>query len=133
MLGQGLCEKSGLRVAGMEKAYSAGVDIGSTTAKVVICDDGGKPVFTRYRRHQARTGETTREIFEEALRALGDVELDLTVTGSAGMGTAEAFGLPFVQEVVASAHLIKRSYPEVRTYQRKILPLQCFTPWPTCW
>ena len=100
----------------MESAYKSGVDIGSTTAKVVICDANDNKVFDRYKRHQARTEETTREIFEEALNSLGNIELDLTVTGSAGMGTAEAFGLPFVQEVVASAHLIKKSYPEVRTF-----------------
>ena len=100
----------------MGNTYTSGVDIGSTTAKVVICDDAGRPVFTRYRRHQARTGETTREILEEALHALGNIELDLAVTGSAGMGTAETFGLPFVQEVVASAHLIRQHYPEVGTF-----------------
>ena len=100
----------------MEKAYASGVDIGSTTAKVVICNENGHMVFDRYRRHQARTEETTREILEDAFSELGNIELDLMVTGSAGMGTAEAFGLPFVQEVVASAHLIKRSYPEVRTF-----------------
>jgi activator of 2-hydroxyglutaryl-CoA dehydratase len=44
------------------------------------------------------------------------VELDLAVTGSAGMGAAEVFGLPFVQEVVASAHLIKKLFPGVRTF-----------------
>ena len=100
----------------MESAYTSGVDIGSTTAKVVICDENGHMVFDRYRRHQARTEKTTRHILEEAFSEFGNIELDLTVTGSAGMGTAEAFGLPFVQEVVASAHLIKRSYPEVRTF-----------------
>ena len=73
-------------------------------------------VFARYRRHQARTVETVRGILEEALCDLGNVELDLAVTGSAGMGAAEIFGLSFIQEVVASAHLIKRNYPEVRTF-----------------
>jgi predicted CoA-substrate-specific enzyme activase len=97
-------------------AYTAGVDIGSTTAKVVICDQSNKMVFARYRRHQARSMKTAREIFEEAFHDVGDVELDLAITGSAGMGVAETFGLPFVQEVVASAHLIKKSYPDVRTF-----------------
>ncbi len=100
----------------MGKTYLTGIDIGSTTAKVVILDDTGNTVFTRYRRHQAKPEETTRQIFEEAFSELGDIELDLTVTGSAGMGTAETFGLPFVQEVVASAHLIRRGYPQVRTF-----------------
>jgi activator of 2-hydroxyglutaryl-CoA dehydratase len=96
--------------------YFAGIDIGSTTAKAVILDANGGLVFSRYYRHQGKTVETTRNIFREALRNLGDVELDLAVTGSAGMGAAEAFMVPFVQEVVASAHFIRTVFPEVRTF-----------------
>lgn len=73
-------------------------------------------VFSRYRRHQAKTIETMVGIFHEALEHLGDVSLDLAVTGSAGMGAAEAFNLPFVQEVVASAQYIKKNFPQVRTF-----------------
>ena len=60
----------------------AGIDIGSTTAKAVVLDKKGGPVFFRYCRHQGKTVETTRGIFKEALRDLGDVELDLAVMQS---------------------------------------------------
>ncbi|MEA1868078.1 MAG: acyl-CoA dehydratase activase, partial [Thermodesulfobacteriota bacterium] len=99
-----------------DNAYFAGIDIGSTTAKAVILDENGNIIFSRYRRHQAKTVETARGIMEEAIGDLGDVVLDLAVTGSAGMGVAETFGLPFVQEVVASAHYIEESFPEARTF-----------------
>jgi len=99
-----------------DNLYFVGIDIGSTTAKAVILDKEGGLVFSRYCRHQGKTVETTRGIFKEALRDLGDVELDLAVTGSAGMGAAEVFGLPFVQEVVASAHFIEKFFPGVRTF-----------------
>jgi predicted CoA-substrate-specific enzyme activase len=99
-----------------DNLYFAGIDIGSTTAKAVVLDKEGGMVFSRYCRHQGKTVETTRGIFKEALEELGDVELDLAVTGSAGMGAAEVFGLPFVQEVVASAHFIEKFFPEVRTF-----------------
>ncbi len=98
-----------------EHIYSTGIDIGSTTVKAVISDVNGI-VFHRYVRHQAQTFEATRNIFREALRELGDIVLDPAVTGSAGMGIAEAFGLPFVQEVVASAHFIRKQHPDVRTF-----------------
>ena len=100
----------------MVSLYLTGIDIGSTTAKVVICDDDGRIFFSRYRRHQARTIEAVREIFKEAFEELGDVELDLAVTGSAGMGAAEAFQLPFVQEVIASARFIEKRFPETGTF-----------------
>ncbi|BBO93075.1 acyl-CoA dehydratase activase [Desulfosarcina ovata] len=99
-----------------DSLYFAGIDIGSTTAKAVILDKEGGMVFSRYCRHQGKTVETTRRIFNDALEKLGDVELDLAVTGSAGMGAAEFFGLPFVQEVVASAHFIEKFFPEARTF-----------------
>ena len=91
--------------------YFAGIDIGRTTAKVVILDASGSLVFSRYYRHQGKTVETARGIFREALRDMEDVELDLAVTGSAGMGAAEAFMVPFVQEVVASADSSEPSFP----------------------
>jgi len=99
-----------------DNLYFTGIDIGSTTAKTVVLDKEGNMVFSRYCRHQGKTVETTRGIFKEALEELGDIELDLAVTGSAGMGAAEVFGLPFVQEVVASAHFIEKFFPGVRTF-----------------
>ena len=100
----------------MENPCLTGIDIGSTTAKVVIYDGNGSMIFSCYRRHNARAIETIRQIFKEAHQTLGDIKLDLAVTGSAGMGAAETFGLPFVQEVVASACFIKKNYPNVRTF-----------------
>jgi predicted CoA-substrate-specific enzyme activase len=99
-----------------DNLYFAGIDIGSTTAKAVVLNKEGGMVFSRYCRHQGRTVETTRDIFKEAFRELGDVRLDLAVTGSAGIGVAEVLNLPFVQEVVASAHFIEKFFPEVRTF-----------------
>ncbi|MBW2631367.1 MAG: CoA activase, partial [Deltaproteobacteria bacterium] len=102
-------------VGDCKQIYFSGIDVGSTTVKVVICDSSGKPVFSRYRRHNVMILETVLSILEEAHDQMGDIQLDLAVTGSAGMGIAESFGIPFVQEVVASAKLIKKIYPEVRT------------------
>ncbi|RLC13928.1 MAG: CoA activase, partial [Deltaproteobacteria bacterium] len=100
----------------MENPCLTGVDIGSTTAKVVIYGENDTIIFSCYRRHNARAIETIRQIFKEAHQTLGNIKLDLAVTGSAGMGVAETFGLPFVQEVVASAGFIKKYYPNVRTF-----------------
>jgi predicted CoA-substrate-specific enzyme activase len=95
--------------------YRAGIDVGSTTVKLVICDDRGKMFFSRYRRHNAVIFDTVLSILKEAYEQTGDIRLDLAVTGSAGMGFAEFFGIPFVQEMVTSAKLIKTFYPDVKT------------------
>ncbi len=95
--------------------YCMGIDIGSTTAKVVLLDAAGEARFSAYRRHKAETIATLRSLLQEAQGALGDVTVRLLVTGSAGMGIGEQFDLPFIQEVVASAEVVKRLYPQVRT------------------
>ena len=38
--------------------YHAGIDIGSTTVKLVLLNEGGERVFEEYRRHCAHTRET---------------------------------------------------------------------------
>jgi predicted CoA-substrate-specific enzyme activase len=97
------------------ESYSMGMDIGSTTAKAVVLDRSADVVFSAYRRHRAETLTTLRAILQEALRSLGDIRVDLLVTGSAGLGVSETFDLPFIQEVVASAQVVRQLYPDVKT------------------
>ena len=97
------------------KPYHLGIDIGSTTAKIVLLNPAGKVTFSGYRRHNAETLGTLQDMLREAMDKLGDVTIEFLVTGSAGMGVAEKYELPFIQEVVASAEVIHQRYPEVRT------------------
>lgn len=96
-------------------SYRAGIDIGSTTAKLVVLNPAADVVFSVYRRHNAQTLETLLSILQEAQAELGDVSLSVQVTGSAGMGITEKFGLPFIQEVIASAEVVRQRYPQVKT------------------
>jgi len=99
----------------MAGIYKAGIDAGSTTVKLVICDQNGRIVFSRYRRHHSLTLGTIGEMLAEARGALGNRVLDVAFTGSAGMGVAESFHFPFIQEVVASTKIIQLRWPDVRT------------------
>lgn len=95
--------------------FRMGIDVGSTTAKVAILDGDNGLVFSAYQRHKAKIDRVLLSILEEARQKTGDIEIDLLVTGSAGMGLSEKFGLPFIQEVVASAEVVKQLYPGVKT------------------
>ena len=44
------------------KTYTAGVDIGSTTVKLVLLDERGTMVFGKYRRHHAHTQQTLAQL-----------------------------------------------------------------------
>jgi predicted CoA-substrate-specific enzyme activase len=95
--------------------YKMGIDIGSTTAKIVILDQDDI-VFSAYQRHNAETLVTIHNMLQVAYDQLGDQTVDLLVTGSASMGIGEVYDLPFIQEVVASAEVIQQRYPDVRTF-----------------
>jgi predicted CoA-substrate-specific enzyme activase len=92
-----------------------GIDIGSTTAKVVILNGEGELLFFSYRRHNAETVQTLQETLAEAKEKLGDLQVDALITGSAGMGVCERFSLPFLQEVISSAEVVRQLYPQVKT------------------
>ena len=90
----------------------AGVDIGSTTVKLVILDGDGKLLFGSYQRHHARTREALTELLQEAQRRLGDIRLSVCFTGSGALGLSQSLGLPFLQEVVAVAEAIEAQAPQ---------------------
>ena len=92
-----------------------GIDIGSTTAKMVAVSPDGKVFFSRYGRHNARAKETVSVFLEELGRETDDAEIAVCITGSVGMGLSEKCGLPFVQEVVAATKAVKTDYPQVAT------------------
>ena len=95
--------------------YRLGIDVGSVTAKAVVLDPHDQVVFSAYRRHRAETWATIHSILDETRLCLGNVPVSLLMTGSAGMGVSERYGIPFIQEVIASAEVVKRLYPEART------------------
>ena len=96
--------------------YNVGIDIGSTTFKLVAVDDAGNQAFSDYRRHNTDIKQAAREAYEKMYHYLGDCHLNIAMTGSVGMGYAEKIGARFVQEVIASAEYIHQKYPEVKTF-----------------
>lgn len=89
-----------------------GIDIGSTTAKVVVLDEQNTLLFRSYTRHYSRVREVTCEILRSIENLLSGHELRLLVTGSAGLGVAKASGLDFVQEVYATAEAVRVYIPD---------------------
>jgi predicted CoA-substrate-specific enzyme activase len=95
--------------------YSLGIDIGSTTAKFAVLDNSFNLVYSDYTRHNARIHHTLVELLNGAKAFLGNLPVNIRITGSAGIGVSEKAGIPFVQEVVASSEVIKKLYPHVKT------------------
>ncbi|NLP34761.1 MAG: 2-hydroxyacyl-CoA dehydratase [Clostridiales bacterium] len=78
-----------------------GIDIGSTTVKIVIINKEGEILFSDYARHFANIQETLADLMKKALDALGDLNVAPVITGSGGLSISKNMGVPFVQEVIA--------------------------------
>ena len=83
-----------------------GIDIGSTTAKIVIIDNG-ELIYSKYERHFSQVRQKTLSMIEEVRDLLTGRTFTVAVSGSAGMGMASAASLRFVQEVYATAECVK--------------------------
>ncbi|HJA62682.1 MAG TPA: 2-hydroxyacyl-CoA dehydratase [Candidatus Intestinimonas stercoravium] len=89
-----------------------GIDIGSTTVKVVVLDEDNKLLFRSYERHYSKTRERACETLHSIEDKLRGQDVKLVITGSAGLGVSKAAGIDFVQEVYATAAAVQQYYPD---------------------
>ncbi len=88
-----------------------GIDIGSTTVKVVVLDEQNTLLFRSYERHYSKARERAHQTLCDIQDKLTGQQVKLVVTGSAGLGMAKAAGLDFVQEVYATAAAVNQYIP----------------------
>ena len=86
-----------------------GLDIGSTTIKCVALDEKDEIIYNIYERHFSRIKEKTGEILQRVKEKFSDKEeIEIAISGSAGMGLASKCNLEFVQEVFATRIATKK-------------------------
>ena len=95
-----------------KQCYKMGIDIGSTTVKVVVIDNKNSIVFSQYKRHFSEIKKTTAELLEEAKKDLGNISFRAMLTGSGGVSIAKSLNIDFIQEVVATAKAIETVAPK---------------------
>lgn len=88
-----------------------GIDVGSTTVKVVAIDEQLKILYKSYVRHYSKVKETVISELEK-VRTQYPGDYSVSITGSAGLGLSQRSGLNFVQEVQAAFIAIRRYYPD---------------------
>lgn len=89
-----------------------GIDVGSTTVKIVLLNNDKKVIYKQYRRHYSDIKNAVLKMIEEIEDLVKDVECKISLTGSAGMGIAEALDIEFVQEVIASSKAVETIIPQ---------------------
>jgi predicted CoA-substrate-specific enzyme activase len=89
-----------------------GIDVGSTTVKLAVIDEGHNLVYANYERHHTDIRATAKELFVRAQRVLGDTPMRVSITGSGGLLLAQWLDLEFVQEVIASKRAVETLIPQ---------------------
>ena len=96
----------------MKKTYNMGIDVGSTTVKVVVLYKE-QLVYKEYKRHFSDVKKAVREILQDVYDKLGDIKLSVVVTGSGGIDISTYLNLKFSQEVISSTRAIEKFNPDV--------------------
>ncbi|MBN1775885.1 MAG: 2-hydroxyacyl-CoA dehydratase [Clostridiales bacterium] len=95
----------------MQNQLRMGLDIGSTTVKIVLLRDE-EILYKQYRRHHSDIQGELLKAFEDFDAEFPDAKVALSITGSGGLSVARWLGLDFVQEVIAETTAISRYHPE---------------------
>ncbi|MBE6033818.1 MAG: 2-hydroxyglutaryl-CoA dehydratase [Clostridiales bacterium] len=89
-----------------------GIDVGSTTVKVVLMDEENNILFKRYERHMSNVFEKVFNLIEELHSAYNEEKVHMTITGSGGLALSQLLNIPFEQEVVACSNAVETIIPE---------------------
>ncbi|MDR2088831.1 MAG: 2-hydroxyacyl-CoA dehydratase [Clostridiales Family XIII bacterium] len=89
-----------------------GIDVGSTTVKLVLLDAQNNIVFRRYGRHMSNVLDKVTELVSELFVAFPSQEVRAVITGSGGLSLSALLGIPFEQEVIACGRAVEELIPE---------------------
>lgn len=89
-----------------------GLDIGSTTVKLVVVDNDLNILYSTYRRHYSDVRKTVKEVIGEVYDDFKYETVTIAVTGSGGLSVHELLDIDFVQEVIAGREAIATFIPK---------------------
>ena len=81
----------------MKEVIHIGMDVGSTTVKIVVMNDKLEEIYSSYERHFSDTKNTVCKVLEELIEKYKDNEYTIALTGSGAMSTAKFLDVPFIQ------------------------------------
>ena len=96
----------------MARTLHMGLDVGSTTVKLIIMDDNDRIIYQNYSRHHADTRKHAGELLRQAYAEIGNAPLTARVSGSAGIALASMLGIAHTQEVIACNQAVEHFIPQ---------------------
>ncbi len=96
----------------MKPVIHVGIDVGSTTVKVVALSPYLKLLFGKYERHMSDIRKATVSLLEELSEKFAGHRITASISGSGGMGLSRLMKLPFSQEILAETKAVETFHPE---------------------
>ena len=96
----------------MENLLHVGLDVGSTTVKIVVMNENRNTIYRDYQRHFSDTKNTVCNVLENLATRYPNSLLTIALTGSGAMSAAKFLDLPFIQEVVACKRAVEKYIPQ---------------------
>ena len=92
--------------------YKMGLDVGSTTVKLVLLNGNNDIIHSEYRRHFSDIKSTIIGLMKECYEKIGNRKVTVTITGSGGLSVSKWLDVKFVQEVIACTETIENIIPQ---------------------
>ena len=96
----------------MTNILNVGLDVGSTTVKIVVMNDDQEVIYKNYERHYSDTKNTVCNVLEKLIEKYPENEFTLALTGSGAMSSAKFLQVEFLQEVVSCKRVVEKYMPE---------------------
>ena len=89
-----------------------GIDVGSTTVKLILVNENDKIVYQKYERHMSSVFSKVSELLRNLIVAEGDIPVKVVITGSGGLSLADTINARFEQEVVTCSLAVQKLIPQ---------------------
>lgn len=96
----------------MSELLRVGLDVGSTTVKIVVMNDALEILSESYQRHFSDTKNTICDVLLELTTNYPNNIFTIALTGSGAMSAANFLDLPFIQEVVSCKRAVEKYIPK---------------------
>ena len=96
----------------MNKTLHVGLDVGSTTVKIIVMDKNQNTIYKDYQRHYSDTKNTICNVIKDLTKKYPKNEFTIALTGSGAMSASKFLEVEFIQEVVSCKRAIEKYISE---------------------
>ena len=89
-----------------------GIDVGSTTVKLVLLNAQDEILYQKYERHMSSVFDKVRDLLIQMQQEMGEMDVQVVITGSGGLALADKIGAKFEQEVITCSLAVQKLIPE---------------------